>query len=417
MDLTELRATQRLGERFDPFHDPYLSDPYPFFAEAQAATPVFYSPSLDHWVVTRYHDIRRVFQTPELFSAVNSVAPIQPLCPAAGYVLAEGNFRPVPALINNDPPGHTRVRRLAQVAFTPRRVAEMEPFIRELTVRFVAEFASRGRADLVRDLAWELPALVIFRVLGVPDEDVEGVKVGAESRMLLMWGIPTEAAQIELAHGVAAFWQYTEALVAQRAREPGDDLISDLLGARDGDAPALTQPEVATIIYGLLIAGHETTTDLLGNAFRQLLTQRDAWEAICKDHLLIPNVIEEVLRLDSSVIAWCRRTKQAVEIGGIPIPANANLLLLQGAANRDPAVFENPDTFDIQRANAKDHLSFGHGPHYCLGAPLERLEARVVLEELSARLPGLRLVLGQTFRFHPNRSLRGPLSVLVEWDA
>jgi cytochrome P450 len=139
MHATESFDAKRLGEHFDPFHDPYLADPYPFFAEAQAAAPVFYSPLLDYWVVTRYHDIRQVFQTPQRFSAVNALAPIQPICPAAGHVLTEGHFRPVQTLTNNDPPAHTRVRRLANVAFTPRRVAAMEPFIRALTVRFVTE--------------------------------------------------------------------------------------------------------------------------------------------------------------------------------------------------------------------------------------------------------------------------------------
>ena len=240
------------GERFDPFHDPYLADPHPFFAETRAATPVFYSPDLDYWVVTRYHDIRQIFQTPKRFSAANTLAPLQPICPAAGHLLAEGGFRPVPTLTNSDPPGHTRVRRLATIAFTPRRVAAMEPFVRELTARSVEKRLSSGRADLVRDLAWDLPALVIFRVLGVPDEDVARVKAGAESRLLLMWGRPNEDQQIRLVRGMAAFWRYAEALVASRAEHSRDDFTSDLLLARDGDLPALntrTSPRSCTSSY------------------------------------------------------------------------------------------------------------------------------------------------------------------------
>jgi cytochrome P450 len=417
MLTAESDLVKNLGERFDPFHDPYLADPYPFFAEARAATPVFYSPAIDYWVVTRYHDIRQIFQTPKLFSASNALAPIQPICPEAERTLAEGAFRPVPTLTNNDPPAHTRVRRLANVAFTMKRVAAMEPFIRELAVRFVRERLSSGRADLVRDLAWELPALVIFRVLGIPDEDVPRVKAGAENRLLLMWGRPAEEEQIRLAHGMAEFWRYAEELVARRAQDPRDDFTSDLILARDGAMPALNSQEVTTIVYGLLLAGHETATSLLANAFRRLLTDLDAWKEICGNSSLIPNAVEEVLRLDSSVIAWRRKTTQGVEIGGVPVPADANLLLLLGSANRDPAVFENPDRFDIHRTNAKDHLSFGHGVHFCLGAPLGRLEARVVIEELSERLPGLRLAPEQTLSFQPNTSFRGPLSLLVEWDA
>jgi cytochrome P450 len=216
---------------------------------------------------------------------------------------------------------------------------------------------------------------------------------------------------------MAAFWRYAEELVARRAQDPRDDFTSDLILARDGAMPALNSQEVTTIVYGLLLAGHETATSLLANAFRRLLTVPDAWKKICSNSSLIPNAVEEVLRLDSSVIAWRRKTTQEVEIGGVPVPADANLLLLLGSANRDPAVFENPDRFDIHRTNAKDHLSFGHGVHFCLGAPLGRLEARVVIEELSERLPGLRLVPEQTLTFQPNTSFRGPLSLFVEWDA
>src|SRR4029077_8895770 len=186
--------------------------------------------------------------------------------------------------------------------------------------------------------------------------------------------------------------------------------------ARVGDLPALNHQEVTQIVYELLFTGHETTTGLLGNALRRLLTDRHAWEEICGDPSLIPNAIEEVLRFDSSVITWRRKTTEAAEIGGVPVPAEANLLLLLGSANRDPAVFEDPDRFDIHRPNAREHLSFGHGAHFCLGAPLARLEARVVLEELSARLPSLRLVPGQPLRFQPNTTFRGPLSLPVEWD-
>jgi cytochrome P450 len=354
--------TKALSERFDPFHDPYLADPYPFFAQAREATPVFYSPDLQYWAVTRYHDIRAIFQTPKLFSAANALDPIQPVCPHAGQVLREGGFRPIPTLPNADPPAHTRARRLANVAFTPRRVAAMESFVRELTVRFIDERWSSGQADLVRDLSWELPALVIFRVLGVPDEDVARVKARSESRLLFMFGRPTEEEQTRLAQDLAAFWRYAEELVAHRAREPQDDFTSDLILARDGDVPALSLQEVTTIISSLLFAGHETTTNLLGNAFRRLLTERHAWEEICRNPSLIPNTIEEVLRFDSSLIAWRRKTTQAVEIGGVSIPAEANLLLLLGAANRDPTVFPDPDRFDIHRQNAREAHSLAASP-------------------------------------------------------
>jgi cytochrome P450 len=292
----------------------------------------------------------------------------------------------------------------------------MESFIRELATRFTRERFVNGRADLIRDLAWELPALVIFRVLGVPDDDVPRVKAGAESRLLFMFGHPSTEQQIDLAHGMATFWNYAQELVEARATEPRDDFTSDLLLARDKDLRALSRHEVTTVVFGLLLAGHETTTSLLGNALRRMLDDRDAWNEICRDPHLIRGAVEEVLRFDSSVIAWRRKTTRAVEIGGVAIPAEANLLLLIGSANRDPAMFEDPERFDIHRANASEHLAFGHGAHFCLGAPLARLEARIVLEELSARYPSMRMVPGQTLRFLPNTSFRGPLALLAEWE-
>lgn len=410
------REDERLGEIFNPFRDPYLADPYAFFADARSATPVFHSPLIKYWVVTRHRDIRQIFESPKLYSAANALSPIQPPCAEASRLLSAGGSSPVPTLTNVDPPAHTRVRRLANAAFKPKRVAVMEPFVRELAIRFCEKHLVGGHADLIRDFAWEVPALVIFRFLGIPDEDVPRVKAGAESRLLFMFGQPTEEEQCRLARGMGAFWSYAEELVVSRAKEPREDVTSDLLTARDGDLPALTQAEVTTIIYGLLLAGHETTTNLLGNAFRRLLGQRSAWEEICQDQSLIPNAIEEVLRLDSSVIAWRRKTTETVEIGGVAVPEGADLLLLLGSANRDPEVFEDPERFDLHRANAREHLAFGHGPHLCLGAPLARLEARVVLEEFTARFPSLRLVPEQKFRFLPNVSFRGPLSLLVEWS-
>ena len=404
-----------LASRFDPFRDPYLADPYPFFAEARAAAPVFFSPELGYWIVTRYADVRRVFQAPRMFSAANALSPIKPVCPAAQTVLNQGGFSADPVLTNVDPPAHTRIRRLANVAFTPRRVAMMESFIREFAARFFRERFTSGRADLIRDLAWELPALVIFRVVGVPDHDVPRIKAGAQSRLLFMCGHPSDEKQIELARGMATFWNYAQAMVDARAVEPRDDFTSDLLLARDGDLPALTRHEVTTVVFGLLLAGHETTTSLLGNALRRILTDHVAWNDICTDPHLIPNAVEEVLRFDSSVITWRRKTTQPVEIGGVAIPADANLLLLIGSANRDPEVFADPERFDIHRANADEHLAFGHGTHFCLGAPLGRLEARIVLEEISARYPTMRLAPNQTLRFLPNVSFRGPLNLLAEW--
>jgi cytochrome P450 len=408
-------VNQVLSETFEPFSAEYLQDPYPFMAEARKAAPAFYFAEFDYWIVTRYDDIRRIFQSPGIFSAANTLAPLTEPCPMAKATLKEGGYKPVAALVNVDPPAHTRARRLANVAFTPKRVAAMEPFIREVTKRFCDERLRDGRADLIGDLAWGLPALVLFRILGLPEADVARVKEGARNRGLLLFGRAPEADQIAAARELAEFWRYASALVEARAAAPADDLISALAQARDGEVEALTRQEVTAIVMIMFFAGNETTTSLIGNSFRRLLKDRPSWEAICRDPELIPNAIEEVLRIESSVITWRRITKEAVDIGGVRVPAQAKLLLLLGSANRDPSIFPDPDRFDIRRTNAREHLSMGFGAHACLGAPLAKLEVRVVLEELSQRLPGLQLAPDVQYEYPKNISLRGPLSVPVIW--
>ncbi|MFI5316507.1 MAG: cytochrome P450 [Myxococcota bacterium] len=405
------------ARRFDPFAESYLADPYPLFRELRAATPAFYCAELDHWVVTRHADVREILAAPRIYSAANALSPLHPIGAEAAGILAASDFRPVAALTNNDPPDHTRVRRLANSAFRPKRVAAMESLIRELVREFLDRCRGRSGADLIGELAWQLPLRVVFRVLGIPDDDAARIKSGSDSRIQFIWGRPTPDEQRRLAHSMAEFWRYSEDLVARRTVDPRDDFTSDLASARAGEEAALTRGEVTTIVYGLLTAGHETTTSLIGNAFRRLLDQREAWAEICADPALIPNAVEEVLRFDSPVIAWRRRTRASSEIGGVGVPAGANLLLLLGSANRDPAVFADPERFDIRRANAGEHLSFGHGAHFCLGAPLARLEARVVLEELCASFPEMRLTRGQTLRVPANVAFRGPLSLLVEFGA
>jgi cytochrome P450 len=407
----------RIGSWFDPLGDDYLADPYPLMSEARNAAPVFYSEKLDHWVVTRYRFIREVFLDPKIFSAANANSPIMPPCARAQQALESGGFRAVPALANADPPAHTRVRRIVNAAFTPKRLAEMEGFIRELSDRFVTERFHGGSADMVRDLAWELPVLVLFLILGISNDQIARVKEGSWNRILFIYGRPpNETDQIRAAEGMAAFWRYAEGLVDARTKQPRDDFTSTLVWTADDEGERLTPQQAATVVLNLLFAGHETTTGLLGNCFRRLLADRDAWRAICADVSLIPNAIEEVLRADSSVIAWRRRTTQATTIAGVSIPADAKLLLLLGSGNRDPDVFADPDRFDIRRANAKEHLSFGHGVHLCIGRLLARLQAKIVLEELARRMPDLRLAPDLKLVFPPNVSFRGPLSLPVVWD-
>jgi cytochrome P450 len=400
---------------FDPFAPDFLADPYPYFSDYRRHTPVFYSAALDYWVLSRYEDVRTAFRDTSTYSAGNALSPIQPRSARATAIMSEGGFRSVPTLTNTDPPVHTRARRIANAAFTPRLVAQMEEFIRTLAVRLIEERVQGGHADIVRALSWELPALVIFKVLGVPDEDVPRVKAWGGNRLMFMFGRTDEDTQATVAEGMVAFWKYTEELVAGRLREQRDDFTSELVRALDLGGQPLSPAEAATVLFGLLLAGHETTTNLISNATRRFLEHPTAWAELSADASLIPNAVEEVLRFDPSVLIWRRKTKVATRIRDVEVPAEANLLLLIGSANHDADQFSDPDTLDIRRPNAREHLAFGSGNHVCLGAPLARLEAKIVFEELTRRRPGLRLVAGQRLVFHPNISFRGPQALEVEW--
>ena len=400
---------------FDPWDPSYLADPYPLFAALRAEAPVRYEPGVDHWVVSRHADVRAVLADPATFSARNAVSPMVPFSDEVVRLMREGGFTVAHILVNLDPPEHSRARRVAGRAFTPRRLAGLEPVIRALVEGHVDRFPPGGPVDAVAGLAYDLPAQVLFVLLGIPDEDVPRVKAWVADRLTLTWGRPEPAEQQELARRTVEFWRYCVQLVDVRRSDPGDDLPSELL--QDPGEEPLTPAEVATVIYGLLFAGHETTTNLLANTLRRLLGAPGLWARLREDRALIPAAVEEVLRLDSSVPIWRRVTTRPVDLAGVALPAGARLLLLLGSANHDEDVFDRPGELDLGRANARDHLSFGFGIHFCLGAALARLEVKVALEVLTERLPGLRLTSGQELDFHPNLSFRGPSRLLVEWDA
>lgn len=305
-----------LGQEFNPFTPLYLDNPYPFFARARSEQPVFYSPDLDCWVVSRYEDIKTILRDPATFSAENVTVPLQPFSADVLQILHEGGYRPTPVLSNTDPPDHTRLRQCVSRAFTPRRVAVLEPYIRQLVQAHIDAFTHEGRADLVAQFTYDIPALVMFRLLGIPDEDVPMVKMGAEHRLLLMWGRPSPADQARLARGLVAFWQYSAGLVAMRLRQPHDDLTSDLIRVRNGDDTVLTMQEIESIVFSFLMAGHEPTTNLLSNGLRQVLAHWEVWHALGQHPTLIPNTVEELLRVDTSALAWHRLTKRPVDMGG-----------------------------------------------------------------------------------------------------
>ncbi len=404
--MTNLSAT------FDPLD---LSDPFPMLARARREQPVFYSPAIDYWVVTRYEDVKAIFRDHETYTAANTITPIAPFSAAVKEMLAVGDYTPEPVLSNNVPPGHTRIRALVNRLFTPRRMKSFAPAIRDITERGVQRISQQAPLDIVAELTYEYPAYVLFHVLGVPDADVPQVKAWAGNRIKLYYGRPSAAEQIAMTANLVPFWRYVVELVAEKARAPRDDLTSDLIRMRAGDDSVLTLNEIASCMITLLVAGHETTTAQINNALLHLLTERAHWEALCQAPERIPAALEEMMRYDPSVCAWRRLAAKASRISGVDIPAGANLLLMLHSANRDERVFPEPDDIIFERGNLKDQLAFGYGIHYCVGAPLARLEMTILLETLTRALPEMRLAPGQNIEYTRNISFRGPVELQVTW--
>ncbi len=401
---------------FDPFD---LQDPFPAYKELRTEEPVMFDERIGYWVVTRYDDVKAVFADWETFSSENAQAPIRPTGPPAKAVLDEGGFTAYSGLSARVPPEHTRIRKVATKAFTPRRYRVLEPMIRDNVNLAIDSMTTRmdagTPADLVADLAWDLPTITILTLLGVPTEKIAQVKEWAMSRAAMTWGDLTDEEQVPHAHNLVKYWAFCQSLVTAAHESAGDDLVGDLVRLQ-AEGAEISDHEIASFCYSLLFAGHETTTTLISNTLRLLLEHPEQWARLAAAPEAIPAAIDEVLRFSPSIVAWRRKALSDTLVGGVAIPAGSQLLLVMGSANRDADVFTDPDLFDISRPDARNHLSFGFGIHYCIGNLLAKLQTRVALEEITRRLPRLRLRPGQDIEFGHNLSFRTPSAVLVELE-
>jgi hypothetical protein len=411
---------------FDPLSEDFLADPYAEFARVRDQGPVFFTPVLDRWVVTGYAEIEQVLLDPATFSAAEAQRTLFPLCPEAEAIL--GGLDLVPTMSNADPPAHSRYRSVIMRALSPRRMAKLEPVIRERAVALIDAMLATGAGsptgaggtigegpggpDIVAALCHPLPAATLFALIGFPPGDAEQIKAWCEDKIEVNWGRPSTERQVRSAHSMVAFLDHCRALVRARRAAPEDDLASDLVA----DERALRDEEAASLLFALSFAGHETTTNLLGNALYQLLSRPGLWDEVRADRTLIPGAVEETLRYDSSVPMWRRVSTGETVLGGVRLPAGARLVLAFGAAGHQPDRFPEPERFDIRRPDARRQLSFGKGIHLCAGAPLARLEGRIVLDALADRMPRLRLAPGHDPRYPANISFRGPRELWVEWD-
>ena len=366
-------------------------DPFGHFARARARCPVQRARLADGhlaWVVLGYDAARQALNDPRM--SKDMVAALED----NGDVVAEGLPGPEFSrhMLNVDPPDHTRLRRLVSRAFAPSRVAALEQAVWVIADNLLDELGEAGpgaTVDLVEGYAYPLPFAVIGELLGIPAADRP--RLHAWFQVLLTgWAGDPPPEAVEASGNIVA---YLGQLVGAKRRSPADDLVSVLVAATEGDA--LTRQELLSSLFQLIVAGHDTTASLIGNGIVALLDHPDQLHALLADPGLLPAAVAELIRFTAPVPhATFRVTTEPVTVGSVQIPAHEQVLVSLGAANRDPDRFPAPDVLDISRENGS-HLGFGHGPHFCLGAPLARLEAQVAFETLLGRHPGLRLAAGR----------------------
>jgi len=408
--------TREFAESYDPLGK-HLDDPYPFYAQARRSEPVFYSPRLDAWVVTRFRDVDAILKDPVGFSSAYSLRPLRELYPATIAALADG-YPPKPDHITSDAAAHRRLRApYAQHLTTPGLVKAMEPAIRRRAEALVDSFAEAGGADLVARYTAPLPVDTAAELFGFTPADVATAKSGSESLFRLGSADLTEAEEAQAAASFVAFQHLLAGYVRRRRAAPAGDLISDVVAAlAPGDGPLTFDQEaelVATIssTYG---ASHITTTDTVGNALRMLLTHPDQWELLRRQPDLVPNAVEEVLRFEAPVPTLFRRATRAVTIAGVDLPTGADVLLVFASANRDEDRYTEAGRFDVARTPTR-HFGFGAGVHTCVGAAPARAQARIALQTLLKRLPGLRLAPEKTIPIRKSINVRGPLAIEARW--
>ncbi len=369
----------------------FVQNPYPTYRRLQTEAPIYWSEAWGCWVLTRYDDVLATFKDPDKYrnggrfdSLLNALSPQV----RAEVRALENHFQT--GLINTDPPDHTRLRALVHKAFTPRVIREMGPRIQSIVDAYLDKVATQSGMDIIHDLAYPLPVIVIASLLGAPADDHERFKGWSDEIMAFQTsGRTTRAIILRSQHALLEMRAYLKDVFALRRRDPGDDLISGLLAAHD-ESDRLTEEEMLTTCVTLLVAGHETTSNLIGNALYALLHHPDQMHDLRRDPTLMPTAIEEFLRYETSLQRNRKRVACNMEFGGRELREGQLIMQVLSAANRDPAVFDQPDSLDIRR-DPNPHIAFGNGIHFCLGAPLARVEAPIAIHTLLERFSALRL--------------------------
>ena len=373
--------------------DALQSDPYPHYARARDTEGLARVDELDAWLVAREADVREVLRRPEDFSSANALVPDVLPSPAALAVLG-GGFGGRPVVVTADGDLHQRLRAPIVRGLSPSRVAAVLPYAAERAAALVDGFVKDGRVELMSAYARKLPGDVIGRIVGLDPADVPAVVHGGHRAEELLFRPMDPDGQVAAAEDVVALQKLLDEYVRERRQSPRDDLLSGMVAALAPGSGELTldqRHELVSNLQNFLIAGHLTTTALIGSTLLHLLRDRRQWELICSEPELIPAAVEEAARYDTAVQGFRRTTTRPVTIAGTDLPAGATVFVAYGSANRDEERYDRPEVFDITRPLSRQHVAFGHGTHGCPGSQLAREQLRLTLELFARRLPSLRL--------------------------
>jgi cytochrome P450 len=416
-------VASEVGDRplaaYHPFDPELLESPWEYYRKLRREAPIWRDPQTGIFMVATYDLVLEATRRHDLYSnrfaaAMGGSQARDPELRA----IAEQGYPPVDTMLTADPPEHHRFRGLVNRAFTPRRVAGLEPRIEQIAGELIDGFIGDGRFEVLSQFSVPLPLTVIADQLGVPRRDLARFKRWTDGFTAQLSGFASRERQLESAREIVEFQHYFAERLEQARQAPREDIISDLVRARlEGERP-LDVPESLSILQQLLVAGNETTASAIAEGLLYLVQDSDVLDAVRADLSLVPNLVEEVLRLATPTARMWRVAAADSQLGSVAIPKGSLLVLQFASANRDESKFPDPDRFDVRRSNAGEHLAFGHGIHFCIGAPLARKEMAIAFRTLLPRLSKLRLASSGNHLVHkPSVLLRGLRELHLEFSS